>query len=29
MVDRYEALLQELVLTRKQRENLRRSAAAH
>ena len=28
MVDRYEALLQELVLTRKQRENLRRSAAA-
>jgi glycosyltransferase involved in cell wall biosynthesis len=29
MVDRYEALLQELVLTRRQRENLRRSAAAH
>lgn len=29
MVERYEALLQELVLTRRQRENLRRSAAAH
>ena len=29
MVERYEALLQELVLTRRQREDLRRSAAAH
>jgi glycosyltransferase involved in cell wall biosynthesis len=29
MVDRYEALLQELVLTRRQRESIRRSAAAH
>ena len=29
MVDRYEGLLQQLVLTRSQRENLRRSAAAH
>ena len=29
MVDRYEGLLQQLVLTRNQRDNLRRSAAAH
>ena len=29
MVDRYEGLLQQLVLTRSQRDNLRRSAAAH
>ena len=29
MVDRYEALLQELILTRTQCENLRRNAAAH
>jgi glycosyltransferase involved in cell wall biosynthesis len=29
MVDSYEALLQGLALTRRQRENLRRSAAAH
>ncbi len=29
MVDSYEALLQELILTRRQRENLRRSPAAH
>ena len=29
MVDRYEGLLQQLVLTRTQRDNLRRSAAAH
>ena len=29
MVDRYESLLQELALTRSQRENLRRSATAH
>ncbi len=29
MVDRYEGLLQQLVLTRNQRDNLRRSATAH
>jgi glycosyltransferase involved in cell wall biosynthesis len=29
MVDRYEGLLQQLILTRNQRDNLRRSAAAH
>lgn len=29
MVDRYEGLLQQLVLTRSQRDNLRRNAAAH
>lgn len=29
MVDRYEGLLQQLVLTRSQRDNVRRSAAAH
>jgi glycosyltransferase involved in cell wall biosynthesis len=29
MVDGYEQLLQELILTRRRRENLRRSAAAH
>jgi glycosyltransferase involved in cell wall biosynthesis len=29
MVDRYEGLLQQLVLTRSERENLRRSTAAH
>jgi glycosyltransferase involved in cell wall biosynthesis len=29
MVERYETLLQELVLTRRQRENVRGSAAAH
>jgi L-malate glycosyltransferase len=29
MVDRYERLLQELAITRRQRENLRRSTAAH
>jgi glycosyltransferase involved in cell wall biosynthesis len=29
MVDRYEGLLQQLVLTRSQRDNLRRSATAH
>jgi glycosyltransferase involved in cell wall biosynthesis len=29
MVDRYEGLLQELAITRRQRGNLRRSTAAH